>query len=65
MVRLRLRRKGRRHYPVYDIVAVDQRKRRDGAFIERLGYYNPNNTPSTISVDSSMVLLSPNAERTA
>lgn len=51
MVRLRLRRKGRRHYPVYDIVALDRRKRRDGSYIERLGYYNPNTSPSTISID--------------
>ncbi len=51
MVKLRLRRKGRRHHPVYDIVAVDSRKKRDGAFIERLGYYDPNSSPSTIKVD--------------
>lgn len=51
MVKIRLRRKGRIHYPFYDIVALDSRKRRDGAFIERLGYYNPNTHPSTISID--------------
>ncbi len=51
MVRLRLRRKGKRHYPVYDVVALDKRKPRDGAFIERLGYYDPNTTPSKISID--------------
>lgn len=51
MVKLRLRRKGRIHHPVYDIVAVDSRSRRDGAFIERLGYYDPNTLPSTISID--------------
>lgn len=51
MVKLRLRRKGRIHHPVYDIVAVDSRSRRDGAFLERLGYYDPNTQPSTISLD--------------
>lgn len=51
MVRLRLRRKGKVHYPVYDVVAVDKRKRRDGAFIERLGYYDPNTRPNKISIN--------------
>lgn len=56
MVKLRLRRKGRKHYPVYDIVAVDGRARRDGDFLERLGYYNPNNHPNTIVVDHQKCL---------
>jgi len=56
MVKLRLRRKGRKHYPVYDIVAVNVRARRDGAFLERLGYYNPNTHPNTIVVDSNRAL---------
>jgi len=51
MVKIRLRRKGRIHHPVYDIVAVDGRSRRDGTYIERLGYYDPNTSPSTIVVD--------------
>lgn len=51
MVKIRLRRKGRIHHPVYDIVAVDAKARRDGAFLERLGYYDPNTSPTTISVD--------------
>ena len=50
MVKLRLRRKGRAHHPIYDIVAVDSRDKRDGAFLERLGYYDPNSKPSTIKV---------------
>lgn len=52
MVKLRLRRKGRRHYPVYDIVAVDIRKKRDGAYLERLGFFNPNDNPNTIEIDA-------------
>ncbi len=51
MVKLRLRRKGRKHIAVYDIVAVDVRKRRDGAYLERLGYYDPNHQPSVIKID--------------
>ncbi|GIV53950.1 MAG: hypothetical protein KatS3mg039_0468 [Candidatus Kapaibacterium sp.] len=51
MVRLRLRRRGRAHHPFYDIVATDARTKRDGKFIERIGYYNPMTQPSTISVN--------------
>jgi small subunit ribosomal protein S16 len=51
MVKIRLRRKGRSHYPIYDIVAVDGRQKRDGAYLERLGYYDPHTKPSTIKVD--------------
>ncbi len=56
MVKLRLRRKGRKKAAFYDIVAVDGRTRRDGAFIERIGYFNPLTTPSTISVDHSRAI---------
>ena len=51
MVKLRLRRKGRRHFAAYDIIAVDGRKKRDGAYLERLGFYDPNTRPSKISIN--------------
>lgn len=51
MVKLRLRRKGRIHYPVYDIVAVDARVKRDGAYLERIGFYDPNSTPKSFRID--------------
>lgn len=41
MVKLRLTRMGRKKRPFYRIVAIDSRKKRDGAFLERLGYYDP------------------------
>lgn len=41
MVKLRLRRMGRKKRPVYDIVAADSRSPRDGRFIEKVGQYNP------------------------
>lgn len=51
MVKLRLRRKGRKAHAVYDVVAVDGRKRRDGAYIERVGFYDPNTNPNTIQIN--------------
>lgn len=41
MVRIRLKRTGRRHKPSYRVVAVDVRKSRDGRVIEELGFYDP------------------------
>jgi small subunit ribosomal protein S16 len=39
-VRIRLSRIGKKHAPFYRIVAVDGRKKRDGAFLEDLGTYD-------------------------
>jgi len=41
MVALRLNRQGTKDRPYYKIVAVDNRKRRDGRYIEQIGSYNP------------------------
>jgi small subunit ribosomal protein S16 len=41
MVVIRLSRGGAKHRPFYNIVVADKRTRRDGSFIERLGFYNP------------------------
>ena len=41
MVVIRLTRGGAKKRPFYSIVATDSRNRRDGRFIERLGFYNP------------------------
>ena len=41
MVRIRMQRLGRTHRPFYRICAIDQRTRRNGRVIERLGWYNP------------------------
>ncbi len=41
MVVIRLARGGSTHRPFYHVVAADSRARRDGAYIERLGFYNP------------------------
>ncbi len=41
MVVIRLARGGSKKRPFYNVVATDSRNRRDGRFIERLGFYNP------------------------
>ncbi|TVQ31078.1 MAG: 30S ribosomal protein S16 [Phycisphaeraceae bacterium] len=41
MVRIRLKRMGRRHRPFYRINAVEKKTQRDGKIIEQLGWYDP------------------------
>lgn len=51
MVRIRLRRMGKKKQPVYRIVVADSRMPRDGRYIESLGFYNPGADPSVIELD--------------
>lgn len=41
MVVIRLARGGAKQRPFYNLVVADSRSRRDGRFIERIGFYNP------------------------
>ncbi|WP_374316691.1 30S ribosomal protein S16 [Aquabacterium sp.] len=41
MVVIRLTRGGSKKRPFFNIVAADSRNRRDGRFLERVGFYNP------------------------
>ncbi len=50
MVRIRLRRVGRKKQPVYRIVVADARSPRDGRFIETIGTYNPRLTEGGLAV---------------
>ena len=51
-VKIRLARHGSKKSPYYRIVVADARSPRDGAFIERVGTYNPRLNPSDIRVDA-------------
>src|SRR5579862_9483960 len=48
MVRLKLRRHGKKKQPTYRLVAADSHSPRDGRFIEILGHYNPRTEPPTL-----------------
>lgn len=41
MVTIRLARGGAKKRPFYHVVVTDSRNRRDGRYIERIGYFNP------------------------
>jgi len=55
MVVIRLARGGAKKRPFYSIVVSDSRNRRDGRFIERLGFYNPiasgNEKPLSLNLE--------------
>lgn len=55
MVKLRLRRAGKKKYPIYKIVAADTRSPRDGRFIETVGQYNPNLNPILLTLKEERV----------
>ncbi|WQW77618.1 30S ribosomal protein S16 [Helicobacter pylori] len=51
MTVIRLTRIGRKKKPFYRVVVTDSRKRRDGGWIESIGYYNPLSEPKDIKID--------------
>lgn len=55
-VKLRLTRLGRKKRPFYRIVAVDSRRKRDGAFSDQLGYYHPLDNPPVVKIDADKAL---------
>lgn len=50
-VTLRLFRTGKKHVPSYRIVAIDKRNKRNGKYIEQIGFYDPMNDPYKLSID--------------
>ena len=44
MVKIRLSRGGSKKRPYYHIIVADQRNKRDGKHLERLGFFNPLST---------------------
>lgn len=53
-VKIRLKRMGQKKAPFYRIIVADSRSPRDGRFIEEIGTYNPNDDPSTFSVNDEL-----------
>ncbi|MDK2124036.1 30S ribosomal protein S16 [Parachitinimonas caeni] len=54
MVVIRLSRGGAKNRPFYNVVVTDSRNRRDGRFIERVGFYNPVAAEGTEGVRLSL-----------
>ena len=54
--KIRLQRHGKKRYPFYHIVIADERAKRDGRYIEKIGTYNPNTNPATIDLSFERAL---------
>jgi len=66
MVKIRLRRTGKKKQPSYRVVVADSRAPRDGRFIEIIGFYDPRTEPLTVQIkeDRALYWLSQGAQFT-
>nr|YP_009106958.1 ribosomal protein S16 [Sapindus mukorossi]YP_010029840.1 ribosomal protein S16 [Sapindus delavayi]YP_010534342.1 ribosomal protein S16 [Sapindus rarak]AIT96789.1 ribosomal protein S16 [Sapindus mukorossi]QOU12343.1 ribosomal protein S16 [Sapindus delavayi]UYA95443.1 ribosomal protein S16 [Sapindus rarak]UYA95534.1 ribosomal protein S16 [Sapindus delavayi] len=64
MVKLRLKRCGRKQRAVYRIVAIDVRSRREGRDLRKVGFYNPLNNQTHLNVPAILYFLDKGAQPT-
>ena len=56
MVKIRLKRAGRKKLPVYQIVVADARSPRDGKFLEVVGTYQPTAKPHAVTIKKERII---------
>jgi small subunit ribosomal protein S16 len=64
MIKIRLKRFGKKRSASYRIVAINSRDRRDGRPLEELGYYNPISEELTLKTESITKWLAVGAQPT-
>ena len=64
MIKLRLKRLGKKREVSYRIVAMNSSSRRDGRAIEELGFYNPRNNETRLNVPGIVQRLKQGAQPT-
>lgn len=55
MLAIRLSRKGAKKHPFYRIVVTEKESKRDGRFVEIVGYYNPCKEPNQLHLEQERV----------
>jgi small subunit ribosomal protein S16 len=50
LVKIRMRREGKKKHPIYKLIATDSRAPRDGGYLEVLGQYDPHTNPITLTI---------------
>lgn len=55
MLAIRLTRKGARKHPFYRVVVAEKEAKRDGRFVEIVGYYNPCREPVELKLDHERI----------
>nr|YP_009860309.1 ribosomal protein S16 [Santalum album]YP_010827602.1 ribosomal protein S16 [Santalum leptocladum]YP_010827746.1 ribosomal protein S16 [Santalum ellipticum]YP_010827818.1 ribosomal protein S16 [Santalum lanceolatum]YP_010827890.1 ribosomal protein S16 [Santalum paniculatum]YP_010827962.1 ribosomal protein S16 [Santalum pyrularium]YP_010828034.1 ribosomal protein S16 [Santalum yasi]YP_010828178.1 ribosomal protein S16 [Santalum acuminatum]WFF44836.1 ribosomal protein S16 [Santalum elliptic len=64
MVKLRLKRCGRKQRTVYRIVAIDVRSRREGRDIRKVGFYDPIKNQTYLNIPAILYFLQKGAQPT-
>ena len=64
MIKLRLKRYGKKREPSYRIVAINSRDRREGRPLEELGFYNPRTDETKLNVSGIVKRLQQGAQPT-
>nr|UTQ75942.1 ribosomal protein S16 [Trichosanthes homophylla] len=64
MVKLRLKRCGRKQRAVYRIIAIDVRSRREGRDLRRVGFYDPIKNQTYLNVPAILYFLEKGAQPT-
>nr|QYC35581.1 ribosomal protein S16 [Scoparia dulcis]UFK62887.1 ribosomal protein S16 [Scoparia dulcis] len=64
MVKLRLKRCGRKQRAVYRIVAIDVRSRREGKDLRKVGFYDPMKNQTYLNVPAILYFLEKGAQPT-
>nr|YP_009670225.1 ribosomal protein S16 [Pleroma urvilleanum]QCW95543.1 ribosomal protein S16 [Pleroma urvilleanum] len=64
MVKLRLKRCGRKQRAVYRIVAIDGRSRREGKDLGKMGFYDPINSQTYLNIPAILYFLEKGAQPT-
>nr|YP_009642450.1 ribosomal protein S16 [Lumnitzera racemosa]QCF40373.1 ribosomal protein S16 [Lumnitzera racemosa] len=64
MVKLRLKRCGRKQRAIYRIVAIDVRSRREGRDLRKVGFYDPINNQTYLNIPAILYFLEKGAQPT-
>ncbi|MDJ0576789.1 MAG: 30S ribosomal protein S16 [Xenococcaceae cyanobacterium MO_234.B1] len=64
MIKIRLKKLGKKREASYRIVAIESKKRRDGRPIEELGFYNPRTDETRLNVPAIVARLKNGAQPT-
>lgn len=55
MLKIKLKRTGKKGEPHYRVVVAESTTKRSGGAVEEIGYYNPRNKPTTFNIEKDRV----------
>jgi small subunit ribosomal protein S16 len=48
---IRFKNRGTKYYPIYDIVVINKNNKNNGKYIEKLGFFNPQNNNKLLLIN--------------